>query len=1069
MLPGKRPPRSFCLLLALLLTAGLSAQPALPVSYRNTPLTEVFRDLEKKTSWRFIYTAEELLGARPVSLSGSTNEGTTLLNRVFADQPLSYTLRDNYVVVRKKTEEEPAAEARGHVLDEKGEGIAGATVAVRGATLATATAADGSFHFSGMRANTVLLITSVGYQPAEVPVRAGPIEVRLHPAVTALDETVVMAYGKTTRRLATSSISRVTAEDISRQPVPNPLAALQGLVPGLLVTQRNGLPGSHFLLQLRGINSLKQGTQPLFIVDGVPFAINTNTLSQLLPEAQSVFNTINPADIESIEVLKDADATAIYGSQGANGVILITTRKGGNGKPRGAFNYYTAWGRAQHASTMLNTDQYIRMRREAFANEALTPTVSSAPDLLSWDTTRYTDWKETLIGGTARIHNLMASLSGGSSLFSYLVSGSHSRESTVFPQSLPATRSSVRTNLSITSPNRRFSLGFTGGYSADTRDRPFLDLTYHIQLPPNLPALYDSLGRLQWTSGQDHPLAAMEEKYESTMANLLGNLSLKYEVVPGLSLLLNLGYNSLRLDEQRTTPLRSQRPAATSRGSIQLSGANTWSWIAEPQLQYKWLGGKHSAEVLLGGSFQERVQTMSTIQGNGYTSDDVIGNLGAAATLAASSSYSQYRYAAAFGRLSYNFDRRYLLNATFRRDGSSRYGPAERFASFGALGAGWIFSEERFAQKALPALTYGKLRGSWGITGNDQVGNYQYLDTWSATTATTYGGNPGLQPSRLFNPSYQWEQNRKLEAALELGFWKDRLLLSAVWFSNRSNNQLVSYKLPGQTGFLSILRNIDAVIDNTGWEFDLRVKPLSGTKLSWQSALNLTVPRNVLVSYPDLDASTDRLLYTVGEPVTSLRLFNYTGVNPATGLYSFVDVNGDGVISSPADLTNIVRSGIDYYGGWQNTFGYKSWQLSIHLYGVRQIGRNYLYTVVSPPGSIGNQPSYVLDRWQKAGDGGGVQRYTPQGTGTAATAYTRLRSSNASVEDASFLRLRNVSLSWSLPAAWLRKWKGESARVYVEGQNLLTITSYHGADPESQSFTTLPPLKVIAAGIQLNF
>lgn len=956
------------------------------------------------------------------------------------------------------------------ITNEQAAPVAGATITLTRTGFATATGSNGEATLTGLRLGDTLVVSAVGYQTRTEVIDytlRNRLTIVLQRKTTALDDVVVIAYGTTTRRFNTGSVSRITASDIATQPVYNPLSALQGLVPGLVVTQRTGLPGSNYNVQVRGTNSLKQGTQLLFIIDGVPVMLNSGSLSQLLPDVQSIFNTINPADIESIEVLKDADATAIYGSQGANGVVLITTKKGRAGVPQFSLDAYSGFGRVGRKVPLLKTPQYLQMRREAFANDNRTITASAAPDLLVWDTTASINWTSELIGGTAHTANYQASLSGGTASVSYQLSANYVSESTVFPQPRPNTRSSGRMSLTHTSPAQRWSATVTALYAVDKKDLPFTDLATAILLPPNAPPLFDSAGNLRWTAGIDNPLAFLRETYQTQMANFIANASIKYQVLQNLSLRLNMGYNAIGLDEQKQTPIAAQRPSASTTGTLRLTIGNTRSWLAEPQLHYTLTGRHHTVELLTGASLQQREQTMTSVQGTGYTSDDLVGTLGGAATLAASNSYSQYKYAAFFSRVTCQYNHRYILNGSLRRDGSSRYGPASRFATFGAIGAAWVFSETALLKNS--SISYGKLRASYGTTGNDQVGDYQFFDSWSTSTTYNYNGSPGILPARLFNPVYQWEKNKKIEAALEWGFLQNNLLLTVAAYRNRSASQLVFYKLPSQTGFTSVLRNIDAVIQNSGVEVELTAKIIRHRSFAWQTSLNMSAPRNKLLRYPGLETSADRLIYALGQPLNSIRTYHYTGVDPTTGIYTFVDVDGDGKISSPNDLTNIVALGPSILGGWQNSFSAGPWQCTMLWYGVHQTGYNALTNLTAAPGLLRNQPQWVLNHWQKAGDGAEGQLYTSIATSAAASAFNRYRASSALVGDASFIRLRNLSVAYNLPAALLGKAKLQGLRIYAEGQNLLTVTGYKGADPETQNLLSLPPLRVLALGIQLTF
>lgn len=1071
----------FTALFLLILNLQTSAKPLpqeITLSLSNASLESVFKGIQQQTHYRFVYTKRQMSVAQKVSIEVNKAPLEKVLEICLRNQPLTYVLEERVVIIRFKPITvqaiQPTVELlniSGRVINEQGEPLAGATVSVKGTFKATATSEQGEFQLQDIFPDAVLLISSIGYQSQEINLQGRTnITVQLKLSINNLDETVVIAYGTTTKRLNTGSVGKVTAAEISKQPVSNPMAALQGRVPGLLVTQSSGLPGAAFFLQIRGKNSLSQGTQPMYIIDGVPFMLNSISLSQsaLSASSQSPLNSINPSDIESIEILKDADAIAIYGSQGANGVVIITTKKGKAGKTNLDASFYTGFGKVTRTVDLLNTTEYLAMRKEAYRNDGVTPTASLAPDLLVWDTTRYTDWKKLLIGGTAKITNAQATLSGGNSSTQYLFGAGYYSEVTVFPGDQPASRGSARLNLSHTSPNGKLRLTANTAYSSDIKKLSYNDLTRFIYLPPDAPPVYDSTGNLNWVNGFDNPMSYLHRTYNGETNSLIANSTIQYRVIPLLQLKLNLGYNNMQLDEQVIQPIKAQRPSATTTGTAEISNSRLKSWIIEPQIVLNKPLKKAVLDILLGLSFQQRKQIGSRITGTQFTSDDLLGNMASAGLITATNSLSQYNYAALFGRINYNLQKKYIINLNLRRDGSSRFGPAKRFASFGAIGGAWIFTEEKFLQQKLKWLSFGKLRGSVGVTGNDQIGDYQYLDAWNTTTASQYQGTAGLLPAQLYNSGFQWERNQKTEAALELGFFKSRIKVTAAYYRNKSDNQLVFYKLPTQTGFSTILKNLDASIVNSGFELEVVSKNIIKTKFNWQSSVNVTVPRSKLLRYPGLDISSDRYNYITGDPLDIYFGFDYLGVNDTTGIYQFRDLNRDGRISTPSDIMKVGRIGQRFYGGFLNSFRCGNFQADIFLDFRSQTGKNYLATNSTRPGAMGNQPVYVLDRWQKPGDRSAIQRFTTTSSNPAFAAYNNYRTSSALITEASFIRLKNIALSYELPQKVTERMKLKGFRIYLQGQNLLTITHYKGADPETQNLITLPPLKVFTGGVQIN-
>ena len=355
------------------------------------------------------------------------------------------------------------------------------------------------------------------------------------------------------------------------------------------------------------------------------------------------------------------------------------------------------------------------------------------------------------------------------------------------------------------------------------------------------------------------------------------------------------------------------------------------------------------------------------------------------------------------------------------------------------------------------------MRASYGTSGNDQIGDYQYLDTYS-TSGYTYQGIGGITPTRLFNPDFGWETNRKLELALETGFVNDRIFSTVAWFRNRSSNQLVGIPLPGTTGFSSLQANLDAEVQNSGLELSVRTVNIKQKNFSWTTNFNLTSTKNKLLSFPGLEASSYKNQYVIGQSVNIVKLYHYTGLDANTGVYQFEDVNGDGTLSAADDKKTIKDLSPKYYGGLQNQFRYGNVQLDFLFQFVKQLNFNENYRT-SMPGAMVNQPAGVTQHWQNPGDAGPYQAYSDSNAVLRA-ASTRFSQSDAAISDASYVRLKNVSLSFDLPQSWTKKF---TCKLSLQGQNIFTITSYKGIDPEFRSSGYLPPLRIYTTSIQLTF
>lgn len=1056
-------------------------QVKLTLYEKDAPLDKVFKDIQKKTGYYFLYHPQMLQNSKKVSLNVTGEDLEQVLTLCFKDQPLTYSIVATSIVVQEKQEPTPNApdlspgQIHGKIADDEGNPIPSATLSIKGTNVVVLAGPKGDFVINNVSEDAVLVISCVGYESAVVAVK-GKTEIRisLKRKIAQLDDMQVIAYGTVTKRLNTGDVSTVSSEDITKQPVTDPIMALEGRVPGLYISQQSGVPGSSSTVRLMGQNSIANGNNPLYIIDGVPYTSTPISTAYYLgaPGSLSPFNSINPADIESITVLKDADATSIYGSRGANGVVLITTKKGKAGKTQVDLNVYSGEGQVERKMHLLNTTQYLEMRHEAYNNDNITRPPANAYDLNgAWDTTRYTDWQKALIGGTAQFNNAEGSVSGGNVNTQFLVGGGYTRQTTVYPASNSDQKGSLHFNLTHASENKRFHLMLTGSYVDDNSNMPTADITSSILLAPDAPALHDQFGNLNWQNNTfTNPLAPLLKKSQAITDNVVGNLNLSYELIPGLQLKSSLGYNDNAISQLMTYPLTAYSPSSqvnTGNRQTIISNSGIKTWIAEPQLTFSRKVINGDLNILVGTTFQQNVQTELTQLGSGYTSDALLGNLTAAAVqLVVNQTYTQYHYNAFFGRINYNWQDKYLINLTARRDGSSRFGNGRQFGNFESAGAAWIFSKEKLFQNNIPFLSFGKIKASYGTVGNDQIADYQYLSTYTPYPYS-YQGSTGLYPTRIPNPYYGWELIKKLEGGIDLGFLRDRILLSGAYYRNRTSNQLVGYSLPAITGFTSIEANLPAIVQNTGAEFTANTVNIRRKYFSWSSSLNITFPSNKLVSYPNLAGSSYANTYTIGKSLFSQRLYHNLGVNSETGIYTIEDINKDGKISTPQDQVPTKPITQKYFGGFNNTFAYKGFQLSIFFQFVKQLGTNF-HGYFSGPGVVNvNQPEVVMTRWQKPGDSTGIQRFTSGAAGAATTALSNAGKSDYKFGDASFIRLKNLSLSYSLPADWQKKAHLQNARIYIQGQNLFMITRYDGFDPETGKLS-LPPLRMVVAGIQVT-
>lgn len=1034
------------------------------------PLKDVFSAIEKQTGFFVFYNKTDLNGTKPVSVTAQAMPLKNFLEVLLKDQPLNFRIDGKDIILSRKAVTTslsyalPQEPVTGLVKDATGTPLIGASVKVKGTSKGTVTNAKGEFSIDAARGD-VLLVSFIGFENKEIIVGEGDVLVMLNTSKSPLDEVQIIGYGTTTRRLNTGNTATLSAAEIAKQPVTNPLQALSGRVPGVYVEQSSGLPGAGVSVQIRGLNSIGAGNMPLYIIDGVPFSGSSLTQSYYAETSTSPLNGINPGDIGSIEILKDADATAIYGSRAANGVVLITTKKGKAGKTKVDLSFSTGGGKITRSPEMLKTPEYLALRAKAFESDGETPDEFIAPDLVSWDKNKNTDFIKYFLGGTARMTDGNVSLTGGNSHTRFLLSGTLHTETGVYPVTQRYNRGGVHVNLDHSSADKRFYTSFSAIYTADESRVNTADITsLSYSLPPNF-ELYED-GKINWLV--DNPLGYLMQSQTSKMKTLVSNAVFRYEVMKGLSLKTSLGYSNNSLNERSLLPKAYQSPIQNiPTNDAQFGNKQNSSYIIEPQADYTVRFGKGKFNVLAGGTWQQNNTEGTLIIANDYASEALMQTPAAARNTTIVPVNILYRYQSFFSRVNYNWDNRYILNGTYRRDGSTRFSKQRQYGDFWAVGGAWLFSNETLVKESLPWLNHGKLRGSYAVVGNDQIADYGYLSTYKSTPRP-YNGLPGLAPTRISNPDYSWEVSRKLEAALELSFLQDKIFFTAAWFRNRCGNQLVNYPLSAQSGFTVYQANLPALVENKGWEFELNTVNIKRADFKWTSALNLTIPRNTLLAFPGLAGSSYARDKVIGESLRLLPAFRYQGIDPQTGEALFEDVVKDGVLQfgmAANGLGDQISATDDpsFYGGWNNSFTYKAWQLDIFFQYVKKKDFNILYRVyMNPIGSMANQPVELAEG-----------PYTPSTTpGVAAyDSYNYLGQSTAALDDASYLRLKNLSLSYSLPAAFAQRVKMEQLRIYARAQNLFTISRYLGFDPETSrnGLVALPPLRMITAGIQCSF
>lgn len=1079
------------------------------IKMKSVPIKHVFNKIQKETGLIFTYSNDQFDQETKVSIDFSN----TLLNEV-----LDFTLKGtelewkldgaNILIYRKKINntvgdyyQDSLFSISGKILNKNGSPISGATILIKNSKKGTKSNPNGAFLLENVSQKGILFISCIGFKSKEFIIgNSRFFEIQLNDSIGNLDATIVTAYTTTTiRDNVGGGIGVVRADDIEKQPVTNPLLALQARVPGVVIEQATGIANSGVKIRIRGQNSLLNGLDPLYVIDGVPFT------SQLFPNFNNVIggsgaqvvsgglvgngnplSFINPNDIESITILKDADATSIYGSRAAAGAVLITTKKGQVGDTKVTVNFQEGWGKVPRKIPLLDAKQYLLMRNESLANDGILPSATDYDLNGTWDTSHITDWQKVLIGGTSKYTEAQLSASGGSNLTQFLIGANYHKETTVFPGSFNDQKGSVHFNINHQTSNKKLKLQFSGNYLVDDNRLPRTDLTFSaVNLPPVAPALYKSDGSLNWevnTSGLStwtNPLAVLIGKSRIKTNNLLGNLLASYQIVKGLNVKSSFGFSNLLNNEILTYPIESNSPEsrAYSKGAAGFGNSNIKSWIVEPQLTYDLNIASDKLSVLIGSTFQENKSQFQRFLGLGYNSDILLEDIRSASNLLIlNTTDNVYKYNAAFGRIYYNMDSKYMIEFTCRRDGSSRFGSDNLFHNFWSLAGAWTFSNEKLIKDNFPILSYGKLRASYGTSGNDQIGDYQFLNLYSTIPLSiNYQGSTSLKVNGLPNPQIQWEETKKLQLGVDLGLVRDKVLLNVNYFRHRSSNQLLSYNLPIISGFNSVLRNFPATLQNSGLEVELNTVNISKKDFEWTSSLNLTLARNKLVKFNNLASSPYASTYVIGKPVDIQKVYRFIGVDPITGLYLVASTHG-GSTSAPdyfSDRTVLYSPTPKFYGGLQNSLSYKGIRLDFLFQFVKQQSPSNYFGGVNGPGKFdsnyGNQPASVMDRWQKEGDNKTIQRFSAVFPANVGTAYGAAALSDRAIVDGSYIRLKSLSLSWQVPELWCQKLKFSELQVYLHSQNLLTFSKYKLGDPEVRSINTLPPLRVITTGIKITF
>ncbi|MDR2681410.1 MAG: TonB-dependent receptor [Tannerella sp.] len=976
--------------------------------------------------------------------------------------------------------------------------ITGAAVLIKGGKTdaGTVTDIDGRFEINVPSLPATIVVSYIGYRQEEIDIYEKPDEAILIPlqeSLNTLNEVVVIGYGTQKRSDFTGSVTTVPSVSLN-QITSSFERTLQGAVSGVQITQNSGQPGGSTSIRIRGSNSINGGNEPLFVIDGFP-VYNDNSLVSSNAVSGGDINalaSINPSDVESIDVLKDASATAIYGSRGANGVIMITTKKGKAGKSVVAYDVSYGEQRVIHPIEVITDSKaWARVRNDARVNAGKKPfyteeQIAALP--------KGTDWQKAGFRN-ALIRNHQLSVSGGNENTRYAISGNYFDQEGVL-KNTDFKRYSARINLDQ-QVFTRLKVGTSLTASRVQSQIADGGVVRALLLMPPVVSVRDASGEYTYQSEFESPLgnpvATLEKEINhSTTYRLFGNIYGEYDFGKGLSAKVSFGTDVITNKENRFIPSSIYQGANSTADSKATVGSKTsFSWLNENTVSYaKTIRNIHSF-TLLGGYTQQAFRSERVLAGSqGFVTDLLTYNdLGSGSIYnQPGSSSSEWALNSVLGRINYAYKSTYYVTVTARADGSSRFGKNEKWGYFPSAALAWNLTNASFV-KLPKTITNLKLRASAGITGNQEIGQYNSLSTL-ADNLYYFGGSPavGFSPNRIGNPDLGWEKTAQYDAGIDISFFKDRLTVVVDWYYKKTTDLLLNVPLPYTTGQSEVLLNYGSVA-NKGFELETGTNLQFG-KVSWDGNLTYSVNRNKVLSLGK-DSKEEYIISgvsiaEVGQPLGSFYGLKADGVFQSDddianlpvyltknqpGDQRYVDINHDNKITAADDRVIIGNAEPDFIGGFINNFGYRNFDLNIFFqgsYGNQVYNRNKEQLEILSGQQ--NVSVTALDRWTPENQGNEVPR---------AYEDPAVVINSRNVEDASYLRLKELSFGYTLPRKLISKWSISSLRIYVSAQNLITLTRYSGFDPEvSTNQATInqgidnqsyPNAKSIYGGLSIKF
>lgn len=1085
------------LLMTLALMQGYATGYAqtVSISAEHVSLEKIFREIRKQTGYAFLCTSEQMEQAQNVTLQVKNVSLKTALDLCFENQALTYVIADKTIIVKRKVVNiapVPVADiiVKGKVFSDKGEPLSGVTIQVKGTAKGVVTNEQGAYEISVPDKNAVLLISYIGFDRQEIGINGRQqINITLQAAASKMTELVVIGYGEQKKGSLTSAISSISAKDFAEQPVNRLDQVLQGRVSGVQVTNAAGAPGGSVRIRIRGANSINGDNSPLYVVDGFVGA--------------ELF-AINPDDIESIQVLKDASATAIFGSRGSNGVIIVTTKKGTKGGLKVNFSTRLSSSEVIKKLDLLDATTFAQTAN-AHAAAIGTTAPFSESQIKDLAAKGGTNWQDEIFR-RAFAQEYMLSLSGGNDKTGYFISGNYLNQDGIIKNS-SFKRYTIRSNINSKLTNKiSATLNITGSYSDGLNidipaDGPHSPLAQAITWSPTVPVRKadgtytpsDPIGSVFF-----NPVALTTEQLaerERMLANIIGGFKFDDILVPGLSLNLQFGANYLSYDDKSFTGKVVNSGTATagirSNKEMRLQNTNT--------LNYKKIFGKHSLDITGVAEYQQSTYNYVSAGASNLTYENFQwNNLSQGTASSPGSGYSKWSIFSLVGRVNYAYAGKYLISSALRRDGSSKFVDKNKFSYFPSTSVGWVISEESFMrnQRLFSSL---KLRGSWGSTGSEGVGPYSTFSAYSNRIASFTNSTflNGIVLGNIGNPDLKWETTEQQNIGLDMGFLNERFSVSADYFVKNTRDLLLNETLPIYLGGNTITRNVGTV-QNKGWEISVEAAVIDKGPLKWNTNFNVSFVKNKVVSIGAktilFDPNTRKIgsgmspqsefVVMPGQSLSAIWGLTYLGTwkpSEATeaakfgakpGDSRYLDLKADGVID--ANDYGVIGSGIPTTSlGWNNTVSYRNFTLNVFLQGMFGFDRlNYNNAATMYYG--GDAREATLHQI--------VDRYIPGVNETSnipafSTTNRNFTQSTRFLEKGDFVRLKNISLSYEFPKSAIRNIA--AIKVFIGATNLLTITNYSGIDPESNSsagdfrqgidYGAYPNAKTITGGFSLSF